>query len=368
MVIFYLFNIICIIKLYYNQKCSEVKNCYQCYNTNLCFWCNNECIDLSLYTKNCTNNNVSQYPFLISHYKCIENEKDIILLKEINNQSISIYQQDNNNKEINYNIYCFIYKFINNIHITLSFNNNYKDNIKNVSFYNNFEKNELSVNNTNNNKDFYFRSNNVCLKLTYLSSKIKLLNESLNEEEELLKVKIMTKDINNSFLDNNIKLHYFYSYLFIGIIFVLLVVIFLIFLFCFDREKGNIKNLKILQNNNNLIKELKEKYSKLEESSFIGVVGVNKQTLNSFVQNITDLQKKNAYLKAIIKTLPSFVVGENNKDLQGNLCCFCEKKIKNKERVSLLNCGHFFHYDCIHEQIITNEEFKCIICKELIVI
>jgi hypothetical protein len=66
--------------------------------------------------------------------------------------------------------------------------------------------------------------------------------------------------------------------------------------------------------------------------------------------------------------MPSFIIGRNNIDLIGSLCSFCENKIKLNDNVCLLNCGHIFHYDCIYQQIITNEEYKCIICKENIII
>ena len=66
--------------------------------------------------------------------------------------------------------------------------------------------------------------------------------------------------------------------------------------------------------------------------------------------------------------MPCFVIGINNRDLIGSLCHFCENNIKLNDKVCLLNCGHIFHYDCIDQQIITYEEYKCIICKESIII
>ena len=111
--------------------------------------------------------------------------------------------------------------------------------------------------------------------------------------------------------------------------------------------------------------ELQEKYFQLEQNSF---VAHNYETLYSFVKNIHDIEKKDKYLKTIIKTMPSFIIGRNNIDLIGSLCSFCENKIKLNDNVCLLNCGHIFHYDCIYQQIITNEEYKCIICKENIII
>ena len=111
--------------------------------------------------------------------------------------------------------------------------------------------------------------------------------------------------------------------------------------------------------------ELQEKYFQLEQNSF---VEHNYETLYSFVHNIHDIEKKDIYLKTIIKTMPSFLIGINNRVLIGTFCSFCENKIKLNDNVCLLNCGHIFHYDCIYQQIITNEEYKCIICKENIII
>ena len=111
--------------------------------------------------------------------------------------------------------------------------------------------------------------------------------------------------------------------------------------------------------------ELQEKYFQLSKDNF---VENNYETIESFVHNLPDIEKKNIYLKAIIRTIPYFIVNKNNSEFLGIFCYFCESKIKMNDKICFINCGHLFHYDCIYQQIITNEEYKCIICKENITI
>ena len=90
--------------------------------------------------------------------------------------------------------------------------------------------------------------------------------------------------------------------------------------------------------------------------------------MDSFVHNLQNKEKKNIFLKTIIKTIPSFIVNKSNSEFIGIFCSFCESKIKMKDKICFINCGHIFHFDCIYQQIITNEEYKCIIYNENIII
>ena len=110
---------------------------------------------------------------------------------------------------------------------------------------------------------------------------------------------------------------------------------------------------------------MQDKYLEMEQNNFVDQIF---EDLNSFINNIHDIENKNKFLKTIITTMPSFIIGSNNRDLIGSYCSFCENKIKFNNNVYLLNCGHIFHYDCIYQQIIINEENKYILCKEYIII
>ena len=75
----------------------------------------------------------------------------------------------------------------------------------------------------------------------------------------------------------------------------------------------------------------------MEQNSFLEK---NFEDLNSFINNIDDIENKNRYLKTIIKTMPSFIIGSNNKDLIGSYyryCSVCENKIKFNDNFCLLN-------------------------------
>ena len=111
--------------------------------------------------------------------------------------------------------------------------------------------------------------------------------------------------------------------------------------------------------------ELQEKYLQSSKDSF---VENNYETIDSFIHNIHDIEKKDIYLKTIIKTLPYFIVNKKDNEFIGIFCSFCESKIKMNDKICFINCGHIFHFDCIYQQIITNEEYKCIICGENITI
>ena len=111
--------------------------------------------------------------------------------------------------------------------------------------------------------------------------------------------------------------------------------------------------------------DIQEKYFELSKDNF---VEYNYETMDSFVHNLQNKEKKNIFLKTIIKTIPSFIVNKSNSEFIGIFCSFCESKIKMKDKICFINCGHIFHFDCIYQQIITNEEYKCIICNENIII
>ena len=131
------------------------------------------------------------------------------------------------------------------------------------------------------------------------------------------------------------------------------------------------ENSKDIENNGQSIcdtlncSELQETYYQLSKDTF---VEHNSETIESFVNNLPNIEKKEIFLKAIIKTFPNFVINKRNSEFIGIFCSFCESKIKINDKICFINCGHIFHYDCIYQQIIINEEYKCIICKENITI
>ena len=132
-----------------------------------------------------------------------------------------------------------------------------------------------------------------------------------------------------------------------------------------------LENSKEIENNDQSIcdtsncSELQEKYFQLSKDTF---VEHNVETIESFVNNLHNKEKKEIFLKAIIKTFPYFIINKKNSEFIGIFCSFCESKMKLNDKICFINCGHIFHYDCIYQQIITNEEYKCIICKDNITI
>ena len=374
------------IKIYLNDICEGMKTCYNCLViNNNCSWSNNSCSsnNSELYYNNNAHSLINSFllhPFINSQYKCIQNENDIEIFKELNNKTIILSMPHNNiqnidfKDKIKYHIYCFEYITITNIILSIKFDEKYKNNIIHLSLYDNLTNIEKIINVNITEYKINIRTNFFCIKITYIIN---------NQTEELLSFQI---EKNNGNIKNIIKKNdNIISYFILAGIILLIIMIISIFIICHKTKSETMKGMTIInkvniyqrQNNetnesnqdNNCNKsncsELQEKYFKLEQNSF---VVHNYETLNSFVNNIHAIEKKNKYLKTIIKTLPSFFIDINNRDFIGSFCFFCENKIKINDNVCLLNCGHIFHYVCIYQQIITNEEYKCIICRENIII
>ncbi len=367
-----------------------MKTCYNCLSSNNnCSWSKNLCssqspLNFSNNNKPTKNSFLSQ-SYIDSQYKCIKNKNDIEIFKQYRNDNITLSlppKNFQNLEKINYHIYCFEYSSISNILLTIEYIEKYKNNILHLSLYDNTTNSDKNLKkDLNENKikikikiitDFF------CIKATYI----------LEDIEE--SISIITINI-EQYVEHNKKNENIMSYFILGAIILFISIIIWAFIIWHRNNSGIMKEITILNkaniyqeqhnetngsenqnqdnNRNNCdnsnCSELQEKYFKLEQKSF---VAHNYDTLDSFVNNIHDIKKKNIYLKTIIKTMPCFVIGINNRDLIGSLCHFCENNIKLNDKVCLLNCGHIFHYDCIDQQIITYEEYKCIICKESIII
>ena len=381
---FFFFLYYITIKIYLNQLCEQMKSCYDCFIiNNNCSWFNNLCSSQisELFYNNNNNSFINSFllhPFINSQYKCIQSENDIETFKEINNKTIVLSMPPNNIEKIDaidkikYHIYCFEYATVTNILLSIKFDEKYKNNIIHFSLFDNLTNSEKIINENINEYKINIKTNFFCIKITYTIN---------NQTKELLSFQIEKNNKNNNIKKNDNIISYF---ILAGIILLIIIIIY-IFIICHKNKSDTMKEIAIInkvniyqkhnnetnessQDNNcnkSNCSELQEKYFKLEQNSF---VAHNYETLNSFVNNIHAIEKKNKYLKTIIKTLPSFFIDINNRDFIGSFCYFCENKIKINDNVCLLNCGHIFHYDCIYQQIITNEEYKCIICRENIII
>ena len=380
---FLIFLLLINIKIFISQLCDEIKSCYNCsISNNNCSWSNNICSSSNSDLFQNNTNNISQYmfyPFIVNQYKCITNKNDIETFKELNNSTITLSITSNTlqklgiNDNIGYHIYCLEYSLVTNICLSIKYNKKFEKDIVQLSLYDNLTNYDSIINLNINNKEIFIKSNYFCIKITYIIN---------NKLDDIISFHITKyNEISNKNKNDNII-----SYIILASIILLITAIIWIFIVCHKNRSGIMKEITILnkanlseeknnntnesqKNNENCDKsncsELQEKYFQLEQNSF---VEHNYETLYSFVHNIHDIEKKDIYLKTIIKTMPSFLIGINNRVLIGTFCSFCENKIKLNDNVCLLNCGHIFHYDCIYQQIITNEEYKCIICKENIII
>ena len=380
--------IFCIsIHTYKGQFCEKIKSCYNCSTSNFnCSWYNNACVSYDLIDTNKINeyNKFLSLPFISRQYKCINNKKYIEYFDEINNKKISILSDNINKNEINYHIYCFKYSLKQNVRLRTKYDEYFKNSILDISIYNNITNSDIIINYINNNI-INFESDFFCIKITYISN--------IDEIENLISFYIInhTKAIKEESSSNIINI----SLIFISIILTFFGIAIFI---CWQKYKSDemkeviiinepkrtnnqsslsndksviSENSKDIENNDQSIcdtsncSELQEKYFQLSKDTF---VEHNVETIESFVNNLHNIEKKEICLKAIIKTFPYFVINKKNSEFIGILCSFCESKIKLNDKICFINCGHIFHYDCIYQQIITNEEYKCIICKENITI
>lgn len=363
-----------------------MKTCYNCLSSNNnCSWSENICSSQNPSISSNNNepiiNTFLSKSYINSQYKCIKNKNNIEIFKQYNNSTITLSlppKNFQNFEKINYHIYCFEYSFISNILLSIQFIEKYKNNILHLSLYDNTTNTDKILKTNLREHKITITTEFFCIKITYILEKI---------EESIIKFNIEHNNEYNKKGENVI------SYIILGGIILLIIIIIWIFIIWHKNKSGIMKEITILnkpnvyqeqrnetnesenqnenqENNRNNCdssncSELQEKYFQLEQKSF---VSHNYDTLDSFVNSIHDIKKKNKYLKTIIKTMPCFVIEINNRDLIGCFCHFCENKIKLNDKVCLLNCGHIFHNDCIEQQIITNEEYKCIICKENIII
>ena len=380
-------------EIYKNQLCEKIKTCYNCTTSNSnCSWFNNSCYSSnseallsnnSIYIKN----PILSYPFITNQYNCIINKHKIETFTELDNETITLsitsntLQKVDTTDKIDYHIYCLEYNMTSNILLSIQYNKNYSKNIIQLSLYDNITNSDKIISINNGKNRINIKSNYFCIKMTYLIDGI---------IDDIFSFHVLKLNNDNSAKNKNED---FISYILLISSILLIIIIIWVFVIYYKNKTGIMKEITIINkvkitdmksnnndNENNTddnhsdndsnvnrsnCSELQEKYLQLEQNSF---VANNYETLYSFVHSLHDIEKKDIYLKTIIKTLPSFIIGPEDKDLIGTICIFCENKIKLNEKVCLLNCGHIFHYDCIYQQIITNEEYNCIICKENIII
>lgn len=72
-----------------------------------------------------------------------------------------------------------------------------------------------------------------------------------------------------------------------------------------------------------------------------------------------DLEK--IYDKIEIESNLYSSITETNKEIEDK-CCICLNEFKNDDQVSILNCKHLFHYDCITEW--STYKINCPVCRE----
>ena len=380
-------------EIYKNQLCEKIKTCYNCTTSNSnCSWFNNSCYSSnsdtllsnnSIYIKN----PILSYPFITNQYNCIINKHKIETFTELDNETITLsitsntLQKAGTTDRIDYHIYCLEYNMTSNILLSIQCNKNYSKNIIQLSLYDNITNSDKIISINNGKNRINIKSNYFCIKMTYLIDGI---------IDDIFSFHVIKLNNDNSAKNKNED---FISYILLISSILLIIIIIWVFVIYYKNKTGIMKEITIINkvkitdmksnnndNENNTddnhsdndsnvnrsnCSELQEKYLQLEQNSF---VANNYETLYSFVHSLHDIEKKDIYLKTIIKTIPSFIIGPEDKDLIGTICIFCENKIKLNEKVCLLNCGHIFHYDCIYQQIITNEEYNCIICKENIII
>lgn len=58
--------------------------------------------------------------------------------------------------------------------------------------------------------------------------------------------------------------------------------------------------------------------------------------------------------------MPTFDLIDN--DFTKISCEFCNENFKLKQILTITNCNHIFHNDCIQQQLLVHESYFCVCC------
>ena len=355
-------RIICERKL--DSSCENITSCYDCYLKQNCIWCpnNNICMN-SLNKSNCNTSFISNlinnnnYIFLTNQYKCILNESDIEFHYNKNKFSYTLINNYTDTSTILYKIICLEYNKIRKISIDIEIIN--ENGIYDLSYYNYLKKENYVFQNSSGKQKIKCKTINLCIKISYLPS---------NYESNSLKI-----DVNKIFVINAFQIISIVGSCLISIMLILSLIIIL-----YKKYHKNLNEIRIKQNKMKIIIN-KKRYKDLKQQSEIDSTGVN--SINNSKENdkkdksekeekkkdLLNQKTINEYLKKKINLLPSFIVDDTHSSFELYICNLCEKKFTRGNKIIILSCNHFFHEACLDNQIITNENNKCIVCKSPII-
>ena len=345
-----------------NSECEEITNCYNCHLNSNCVWCNNlnKCLSASK-KKNCNTTFISNlinnynYLFLTNQYQCIEDESDI---EYYNNKNYLYYSLDNLNSNLNnylYKIICVEFPKISKILINVIISNN--DGLYDISYYNYLIKEIKEFELSKGKKTKKITSLYLCLRITYLPSSYK----SNTLKFEIKKI-------------NNINISQIVIIIGIGVISLILIISFIILVYKKYskklKEEISIKQKKELRKKKLKLLKKKNTNDSTENNSINKSFKNEKEEIENMNNQILSKKTLKEYyekLKKKINLLPSFIIDEEHNSFELYICNLCEKKFEKGNKIIILNCNHFFHKSCLKNQLITNENNNCIICKSQII-
>ena len=364
-IIFFFFltkRIICERKL--DSVCENITSCYDCYLKINCIWCpnNNICMN-SLNKTNCNTSFISNlinnynYIFLTNQYQCISNESDIEFNYNKNKFSYTLINNYSDTSTVLYKIICLEYKKIRKISINIDITN--ENGIYDLSYYNYLKKENNPLKNLTGKQNVKLNTINICIKISYLPSKY---------QSNSLKI-----EINKKF-----SISVFQVITIVGSCLISIMLISTLIIIVYKKYHKNLNEIRIKQNKMKIIIN-KKKYKDLKQQSEIDSTGVNsinnskenekieKSKKGKKIKDILNQKTINEYLKKKINLLPSFIVDDSHSSFELYICNLCEKKFTRGNKIIILSCNHFFHEACLDNQIITNENNKCIVCKSPII-
>ena len=355
-------RIICERKL--DSSCENKTSCYDCYLNDNCIWCpnNNKCMN-SLNKSNCNTSFISNlinnynYIFLTNQYQCISNESDIEFYYNKNKFSYTLINNYSDTSIVLYKIMCLEYKKIGKISINIEITN--ENGIYDLSYYNYLKKENTILKYSTGKQNIKIKTINICIKISYLPSTY--VNNSLKIE------------VNKIFSISPFQIITIAGSCLISIMLISSLIIIL-----YKKYHKNLNEIRIKQNKMKIIIN-KKRYKDLKQQSEIDSTGVN--SINNSKENekidksdkgekkkdILNQKTINEYLKKKINLLPSFIVDDSHSSFELYICNLCEKKFTRGNKIIILSCNHFFHEACLDNQIITNENNKCIVCKSPII-
>lgn len=145
---------------------------------------------------------------------------------------------------------------------------------------------------------------------------------------------------------------------------------------CYEINRTDAQNLYDKNKNNkiyfifNLIDDI-YKQTDREQFDVLCIIGLAESILCNFGIKVNINRKLKPYNKLSLdkyNQLKSIVINKTNDKIY-NICNICNQNTKSKEKIIVLNCGHFYHNKCIKRWLTDLcKKAVCPYCQETVIV